>query len=174
MNLGGVSVLIRRASFAASRHVSDLARQVHQLDWVRHDAWRRGDAVSGQVGRARDQGRNRQSLHRLGAGGPGSQPGAFPCLMPPSRLTSVRHQCVDGATRWAIHTMASLPFSVSGNVALMGDAVSLLPCPCSVGGPSLVLITITHTGARDRDPPRRRSRASHRGARPALTHPDAP
>ncbi|KAH9949205.1 hypothetical protein B0H21DRAFT_730121 [Amylocystis lapponica] len=32
------------------------------------------------------------------------------------------NECVDAPTCWAIHTLGSLPFSVSGNVALLGDA----------------------------------------------------
>ena len=32
-------------------------------------------------------------------------------------------QCVAPCTRWAIHTMDALPFSVDGHVALLGDSV---------------------------------------------------
>jgi salicylate hydroxylase len=34
------------------------------------------------------------------------------------------HQCIDKATKWAVHTVRPLPSFVSGNVALIGDAVS--------------------------------------------------
>lgn len=63
-----------------------------------------------------------ERLRRLGAGSFTSSSGQHPLLL--FMACSDVFQCVQKATRWAVHTTVPLRTFVFGRVALLGDAVS--------------------------------------------------
>lgn len=106
--------------------VPGVARQFHQLYRVLYVRQGRSSLRREMGPRDAERG-SRETLCGLGTRGPGNASGVCivevgcPCTFDSHFMT----QCVEESSRWAIHMVISLPFSVSDRVALLGDAVGV-------------------------------------------------